>query len=268
MIFEVRQTNSGFNNNTFQIIEGDQLRFTASAHFEGIIGKMLMYNPAGEKLFETSYDLLENISESAIPYKFLFTGQQKFGQYKIMNNFDQQLGCFYSEKNGLLAKKTILECGGTVMEAYRRSIGTKEVISLYINDAQIGQISRSNITVNNRDCYLLHILPGYESWMMLLSFFVIYFDFRYHNNNGEVVIGKKVQMVYTYDKNNDKYDPDFVRLHFGQEEEDRINGSGPGSIRPEGNGMGMSMKTFWIIFGVGWGVALLAAAIILLVIFL
>ena len=29
----------------------------------------------------------------------------------------------------------------------------------------------------------------------------------------------------------------------------------------------MSLKTFWIVFGVGWGVALLIAAIVLLIIF-
>ena len=271
MILEINQISAN-GKNLFEIIEGGQLLYQAHSPWLPMITdaarKITMSDPAGQKVFETNYSFLENMSEAIVPFKYLLTGAQKFNQYSVVDADGKTIGAFYSELNGLIDKKLYLQRENRAIVGYRRSVGNKEVVSFYQNERQVGQLTRSNSTVNNQDRYLPHFLPGYESWLPILAFFTVYYDFMYHNNSGKVMIGYSTKYVYTYDKNNKKYDKNFIRNNFGQAEDDRINGKGSNSMKAKASVGNLTMKQFWTIFGIGWGVAILTAVIILLIVFL
>ncbi len=271
MILEINQTNSA-GINMFEVVENGQLIYRAESPWYPMVTdhtrKIKMFNPMGQQVFETHYGLLENIAESAIPYKYLFTGAQRFNQYSVINSLGDTIGAFYKEANGLLDGKLVLQYKDRGLTGYRRSIGPIEVVSFYEEDRVVAQLTKSNKSVDNLDRYLLHVIDGYDAWLPVMVFFVVYFDFIYHNNSGEIMVGTKIKYTYSFDKNMDKYDPNFILANFGQEEADRIAGKGPNSIVPPTTVAGMSMKTFWIIFGSCWGVAILIALIVLAIIFL
>lgn len=109
---------------------------------------------------------------------------------------------------------------------------------------------------------MLHFVEGYDAWMPMLAFFVIYYDFLYHNNSGEVFRGKKVSYTVTFHKNSNKFDKNFILRHFGEAECARMD-----AVFKAGSSGGMNMKLFWLIFGLGWGAALLITGLILLLIY-
>lgn len=271
MILEINQTSAN-GKNLFEISENGRPLYQAQSPWLPMMTdstrKITMSDPTGQQVFETSYSLLENVSEAIIPFKYLLTGSQKYNQYSVIDINGNTIGAFYSEVNGLIDKKLYLQFNNRSMVGYKRSVGDKEVVSFYVNDHQVGQLTRSNRVVNNLDRYLLHFLPGYEAWLPVLGLFTVYYDFLYHNNSGEVMIGYSTKKIYTYDKNNDKYDKNFILKNFGQAEDDRINGKGDNSIEAKAMVGNLTMKQFWTIFAIGWGVAILISIIILLIIFL
>lgn len=270
MILEINQTNSA-GVNTFEVMDQGVLLYKAESPWyplmTDVTRKIRMFNPAGEQVFESRYSFLENVAESSIPFKYLFTGSQKFAQYTVIDTNGNEAGAFYAEQTELMKSKMVLQYEDRALVVYKRSIGAIEVACFYDGDTMVAQLTKSNKRVNNLDKYLLHILPDMEAWLPVMVFFVVYYDFVYHNNSGEIMVGTKISYTYTYDKNNTKYDPNFILNNFGQEEADRIAGKGPNSIVPPTTVGGMSMKTFWIIFGVGWGVAILIVAVVLIMTF-
>jgi len=271
MILEFKQIKS-VGENQFQMTENGTLLYVSTSPWTPLSAEftrnLTMTNSAGQLVFQTEYNYIENALEEAVPFKYLLTGQQRFNSFKVKDSFGNEVGAFYVEVNNIADAKMYLLFNGRVLVAYRLQNGPREFISFYENDAQIGQTTRWNATVNNMDTYHIHFLPGYENLLPILTFFMTYYDFVYHNNTSEAMIGYKVSYTYTYSKNSDKYDSQFILRNFGPEENDRISGKGPNSIKPEAKVGNLSMKTFWIIFGVGWFVALLIAGIVCLLLFL
>lgn len=57
----------------------------------------------------------------------------------------------------------------------------------------------------------------------LLSFFVVYYDYRKYNNSGEIVKNYiEISKSYTYGKNNDKYNPNWIAEAFGRQVSDEL----------------------------------------------
>lgn len=268
MIVQINQVNS-FGNNEFQIIKDGQLLYKAQSSWMPMMvdyaNKLTMTDCAGNKVFETNYNVLENVGETIIPMKYLITGSQKFHQFRIMDHNDMFVGAFYREVNGLMDGKYYLQYQSQAMVVYRAALGSIEALSFYENDVQVGQMTKALSTVNNLDCYTLHFLPGYEQWLPILSFFTVYHDYIAHNNSGKIMVGYTKSIHYTYSKNQDKYNPNFILDNFGAEEHERIHGKGENSIQPKPMVGPLTLKQFWIIFGVGWGVALLLAGIAVLI---
>ena len=184
----------------------------------------------------------------------------KFDVVDYTNNY---VGCFYAEANGIADSKMCMEYRGQTIVGYRRKMGAKEYVSFYIGEAQVGQLTKSNKVVDNMDSYMLHFLNGFEDMTPILAFFTIYYDFLFHNHSGEINKTYSVKYTYSYNKNNDKYDSDFILRNFGAAEVARMEEA----LKVEPKVAGMSLKTFWIIFAAGWGVALLIALIVLFIIF-
>lgn len=263
MILEVVQTKAA-GENTFEVIQNDTVLYRGETTWlpMGVdkVNKIKFSDPEGKLIFQSKYSVIENVAESSVPMKYVVTGEQKFGQYQIMNSADQPVGSFYEVQNGPMDIKLCISFGNRVILGYSRYIGTREVISIYENDVQIGQITRSLKVVNNLDSYFVHILPEYDEWHVLIAMFTIYYDYRFHNNSGQAFIGTSVNITYTYDKNNKKYNKNFIRENFGEEEHNRVESYLNRKVEMRAGWI--TVKRFWIIFGAGWAITLLTLLIL------
>lgn len=266
MILEIKQTSS-YGQNTFDIIDNGETIYKADSSWMPLVTdrtkKMHITDVSGTLLYQTKYSLVENLGEGLAAFKYLFTGSQKFIKFDIIDAGDNHKGSFYTEMNGIAKSKVCIEYDGKVLVGYRRAIGVKEFVSFYDGETQVGQITKNNKVVDNLDAYILHFLDGYDGWTPILAFFTIYYDYLYYNHSGQINKTYSVKYNYTFDRNNDKYNEDFILKNFGAEEVARMEELM--KVTPKIGGM--SMKTFWIIFASVWGAALLIAAIILIIIF-
>ncbi len=78
------------------------------------------------------------------------------------------------------------------------------------------------------------------------AFFAIYYDFKYHNNTAKMHRGYKVVYKKNFHKNIDKYDPDFIRRNFGENELQRMETFFKESVKKTST---LNLKVFWIIWG-------------------
>ena len=57
----------------------------------------------------------------------------------------------------------------------------------------------------------------------VLSFFTVYYDYRKYNHSGELTKNTvQISNSYTYGKNNDKYNPNWIAKEFGQQAADEL----------------------------------------------
>lgn len=269
MILEIKQISAN-GNNSFEIMYNNTLCYYAQSPWFPMITdstrKIVLKDKNGNIMLETRYHLLDNMFEAAIPMKYLVTGKQIFDQYQITDTSGNVIGVFYVEQNRIADWKICMTFNGHVIVGYRRSIGYSEIVSFYENELQVGQLTKSNKVVNNLDQYYVHFLDGYEEWLPVLSIFTVYYDYLFHNNSGEIMKGTVIEKNFTYDRNNNKYNKNFIVQHFGEAENSRIANIMNQKVELKiGN---MSIKTFWIIFGVGWGVAIVIAIVIFLLVFM
>lgn len=104
MILEIRQTATS-GTNQFEITSGGRLLYRADASWMPLgvnaTNKLHLLDGAGNPCFETRYSLLENLQESWLPYKYLFTGSQKFSRYEVLDANGGYAGCFFREATDL-----------------------------------------------------------------------------------------------------------------------------------------------------------------------
>lgn len=104
------------------------------------------------------------------------------------------------------------------------AVGVMEVVSFYEEENQIAQLSKPLTVKNNLDEYFLHIIEGYEGLFEIVSLFTIYYDQMKYPNHGEFVTNKTtISYQVTRDKNNDKYDLNWIAKQFGDQESERLN---------------------------------------------
>lgn len=276
MILHIEQTISN-GSHLFRITEHNQLLFTANTPFfnpitpmvGGTFSKLTLEDPQGHTLFSSRAETMDNLRESLKPLSYLFAGSKKLACYTIFDHNSQPHGAFFVEYSDLMKYKMVIAYHNTYISCYKRSLGRREVVSFYKDDTQVGQLTKPNCVVNNLDEYYLHFADGYENLSGVLAFFVIYYDFLYHNNNGEYRKGGYDSNIrYTYDKNSAKYDKDFLRRQFGEAEEQRIDQWIRQTYADAPKNSNFDLKKFWLIFGIGWGVCILIALIVLLIVLL
>ena len=263
MILEVRQVTAG-GSNTFEVANNGVPCYRGSASWYpmgvDMTNKVILTDLNGNMVFQTQYSLIDNVAESSIPFKYLFTGEQKFSMYQVLDPSGSAVGSFFDVQMALLDVRLCISFGDRLIFGYRRSMGYREVVSFYENDVQVGQLTRSSKVTDHLDVYYVHFLPQYDNLLPLISMFTVYYDFLFHNNSGQYYKGTTLEKQYTYDKNNDKYNENFIRANFGEAEHARVEAFINRKVEMKvGN---LTMKQFWIIFAVGWGVALLLAGVI------
>ncbi len=262
MILGINQVvSSGINK--FEIKRDNQVIYRAETPWKPIhLKEFQLMDPSGEIIYTTKYATVQNMVSQFMPYKYLFTGEQEFERYGIVDTNGDEVGAFFVEKNGLLDAKICIEYLGKLIIGYKRSLGTMEYVTFYDGETVVGQLTKSNkIVADNKDNYMIHFVDGYDSLETVLAFFVMYYDYRYYNNTANMHKGYKVVYKKVYNKNIDKYDPDFIKNHFGEEELMRMDTFFKESIQTSSS---LNMKVFWIIFGVGWALAIIVALIILI----
>lgn len=249
--------------NKFEVTRDNHLIYLAETPWKPIHLKELhLMNPDGKIIYTTKYATIQNMASQFMPYKYLFTGEQEFERYGIVDDTENEVGAFFVEKNGFLDAKICLEYLGKLIIGYKRSLGTMEYVTFYDGETVVGQLTKSNkIVADNMDNYMIHFVDGYDSLEAVLAFFVMYYDYRYHNNTANVHKGYKVVYKKVYHRNIDKFDPDFIKNNFGEEEITHMDTFFKESVKKSST---LNMKVFWIIFGAGWALAIIVALVILI----
>ena len=231
MIIKVEQTESNFKNK-FEIKVNNELKYLAGTPWMDISLPLNIENvrrctitKTDESIcYTTSYDIIENVSNTAIPMKWAFTGEQKSRIYNIYDNEANIAGKFYKLTNGFLNTKYVIEYKNYTLKAYDVSIGKTRNISIYNEEGQIAEIIKPLHAFNNLDYYYLFLLDQYSDLETILSFFTVFFDYQNYSHHGEIVVNKNaVGISYTYSKNNKFYDKNWIINHFDKDEVDKIN---------------------------------------------
>ena len=220
----IQQTRSD-GKNLFQVISNGQILFQAKTPWFNLNmpfnlekkRELVFTDPAGETLYTTRYNVIENMVEEFIPMKYLVTKEQKFGQFELIGKNGEE-GKFYTVQNALLDEKFCIKYGERMFLGYVRDTGRNSFVSIYEDDTQIAQITKPHTVTDNLDVYYLHIKDEYSFLLPVLSFFVVFFDYSRYNHSGELRMGTQYDIKYSYDKNIDKYNPNWIAEEFGRQE--------------------------------------------------
>lgn len=261
MILGINQTSS-VKVNRFEISKDNRVIYTADAPWGPIhLKEFHLMDAQGNMIYTTKYAIAQNMVSQFLPYNYLFTGDQEFERYGVVDMAGNEVGAFYLERTAILKAQICLEYFGKLIVGYRRVLGTMEYVTFYDGETVVGQLTKSNrVIADNKDNYMIHFVDGYESLEAVLAFFVIYYDYRYYNNTAEAHKGVKYVYKKNYDRNIDKYDPDFIRRNFGEDENARMDSFFEESVKKANP---MNMKVFWIIFGSCWAVGIIITLIVL-----
>lgn len=231
MIIKVEQTKSNFKNK-FQIKVNNEVKYLAGTPWMDIdlplgidrIRTSIITTPDESLCFKTAYDIVENISNTAIPMKWVVTGEQKSLIYNIFNKDNINCAKFYKLINDFFDTKYVIEYGNYSLKVYDISIGKTRNLSIYKDDIQIAEIVKPMSVSNNLDYYYIFLLDEYSDLETIISFFIVFFDYQNYANGSQIVAKKEtISINYTYDKNNKYYDKNWILNHFDKQEVDVIN---------------------------------------------
>ena len=105
MLVTIQQVKANAEN-LFEVSWDGQLLFQAKAPWMNLslpfnaenLRELTFSNPTGETIYTTRYKFIDNLVEESIPYKYLLTKEQRFGQYEIVGKNDGE-GSFYIMQN-------------------------------------------------------------------------------------------------------------------------------------------------------------------------
>lgn len=270
MLVTIEQTKSNFEN-LFDISSGGQTLFHARAPWMKVsvpfnadnVRKLTFFDAAGETLYTTRYSIIDNTLEEAVPFKYLLTKEQRFGQFEIIGK-DGREGAFYTLQNGMFERKFCIEHRGDVYFGYSMDNGRNNIVSIYAGETQIAQITKPLTVIENLDIYYLHLKEDYRSMIPLLAFFTVYYDYRKYNNSGEITKNSvEISVGYSFDKNNSKYDPNWIAQEFGPKEAEQLENA-LRAIREQGSA---KAKKIAKIIGIFFLISILLSLIILILFF-
>lgn len=231
MTITIQQTKSNIENK-FEIKCGDEVLYYAKAPWMGISApfisedfrKLVFTDLNGKQIYYTEYNILDNISELALPFKYLFSRSQKLCKYDVMGQNGKE-GSFFTLVSGLLDSKLCFEYGGKIFTGYTTKNGRFSAVSIYNDeDIQIAQITKPLAVIDNLDIYYLHIIDEFGFLLPVLSFITVYYDYVNYSNSGKAKKGyTEVTYKVTYGVNDAKYDPDWIAKQFGREVSDALN---------------------------------------------
>lgn len=231
MFVTIRQTQAN-GKNLFQVEGEDRVLFRARTPWADIqtpiqvenLRKLTFTNSDGNEVFHTSYNVLENTLQSVSKYKYLFGSATKLGEYQVVGRDGVVYGAFYTQIDGAFTTQMVIDYRDHTYDCYARALGKIYVVSVFEGERQIAQITKPLDTWDRLDVFYLHLEDACRDMLPILSFFTIYVDARKFNRPGRYSKYEvEKSWSYTFDRNNDKYDPDWIRRTFGPEAADHLN---------------------------------------------
>ena len=225
MLVTIRQTKSR-GQNLFQVEERGQLLFQAQTPWADLrlpleaenMRRLTFSDAQGRPLYHTSYRLLDNVLHSLTKYKFLLGASAQVEEYEILDEAGRQQGSFYTQIDGIFTSQLTICYGEEQYDCYPRFIGKIYVVSIFRDGRQIAQITKPLDTWDLLDIYYLHLLENCRHLLPILSFFTIYIDALSFAQPGRAVkYSVEKRRAYSFNKNNDKYDPHWIAQAFGPE---------------------------------------------------
>ena len=231
MFVTIRQTQAN-GKNLFQV-EGERgILFRARTPWADIqipcqvenLRELTFSDANGNEVFHTTYNIVENTMQALSRYKYLFGTATKLGEYQVVGPDGTVHGSFYTQIDGAFTTQMTIDCRDRTYDCYARSLGKIYVISVFDGERQIAQITKPLDVWDRLDIYYLHLDDGYRSLLPILSFFTIYVDAQKVNRPGQITAySVEKSWSYSFDKNNDRYDPDWIRRTFGQGAADHLD---------------------------------------------
>ena len=224
MVLKIEQTTSNFKSK-FVIKENDKIEYLAGTPWLNLAlplnidrkRRCILTSPDETICYILSYNLRENILNSLIPMKWIFTKSQKKLIFDIYDKDNNKCGKFYKLINGFLDTKFIIEFGNYNLTCYEISVGKTQNIFILNEGKQIAEIVKPLNVVNNLDNYYLYLLDEYSELKPIISFFTVLFDYEYYSNQGEVASKEELSVSYTYDKNSKLYNKNWLTDNFKEE---------------------------------------------------
>lgn len=230
MFITVRQTQAN-RKHLFQVESDGQILFRARTPWADIrlplrgenLRKLSFTDTDGRELFHTTYDLVENTLQALSKYKYLWGASSRLAEYRVADGEGRVQGAFYTQIDGMMTSQLTIARGETLYDCYCRALGKIYVISVFDGGRQIAQITKPLDTWNRLDVYYLHLDDGCRALLPILSFFIIYVDAQQFNRPGQLsAYTVEKSWSYSFNRNNDKYDPDWIARTFGPEEAERL----------------------------------------------
>lgn len=231
MLVIIRQTKSR-GQNLFQVEEQGQLLFQAQTPWADLrlpleaenMRRLTFSDAQGQPLYHTSYQLLDNALRSLTKYKFLLGASAQVEEYEILDEAGEQQGSFYTQIDGLLTSQLTICYGEEQYDCYPRFMGKIYVVSIFRDGRQIAQITKPLDTWDLLDIYYLHLLENCRHLLPILSFFTIYIDALSFAQPGRAAkYSVEKRRAYSFNKNNDKYDPHWIAQAFGPEAQEELD---------------------------------------------
>lgn len=231
MFITIRQTQAN-GKHLFQVESEGRVLYRARTPWADIrapfqlenLREMTFTDAEGSEVFHAAYNILENTVHGATKYKYLFGASSKLGEYQVVDGDGQVCGAFYTQIDAPFTTQMTIDCGERAYDCYARALGKIYVISVFDGARQIAQITKPLDVWDQLDIFYLHLDDGYGDLLPILSFFTVYVDARQFNRPGQVTAASvEKNWSYSFDQNNDRYDPDWVRRTFGQGAADHLD---------------------------------------------
>ncbi len=225
MVIDIKQTLAE-NKNEFEIIYDDNVVYKAKTPFIKISGAMgldklrelKIFDLEGNEVYKTKYNYIGNKIEEFIPLKYLVTNSQKFDQYIVTNNNDEDQFSIYFEMRDLFEDSYIIKYKDKIINCYSINDGYILHMPIYDGDKQIGELLKSQAIYGGKDEYRIYLFDEYKELADSLSMLVIYLDRVRFNSSYISNKGAEVKFTKTYSKANKYYDSNWVRNNFGADD--------------------------------------------------
>lgn len=217
MIIKIEETNT---KNKFEIKVNGKSKYLAGIPWIEL-DKQLDVNKKGTLIitkkdenicYLTQYNRGQDLVKSFTPRRLFPSKKKENFIFNIKDSKNNNCGKFYRLKSGFLDTKYIIEYGEYILKCYDISRGKTQHILIYKNDTQIAEIIRKFSKCE----YYLFLLDEYSNLETILSFFVIYFDYKSHFKSDTFDVSVTT-VEYTYNKNNKYYNKDWLTNNFKEE---------------------------------------------------
>lgn len=259
MVLKVEQTESKLENK-FEIKLGGNVEYFAGSPWIDLkapvdaenVRKSVLTDKENSVIFSTNYNIVENVLNSAIPLKWVFTGNQKNNIYRIYDKNENEVGKFYELINGIADTKFVVDYNNTHFICYDKSVGKTRHLMIYQDETQIAEIVKPLAVIDNKDCYYLYLLDEYQDFKDILLFFVIFFDYNQYANRGKVAVkSSSMRWSYTIDANEKFYDKNWIENHFPQVEVEKVKKEISSLYTVAGKNIKKTAKFTLTFFGIG-----------------